>query len=265
MPGHRAVSPGARAAAEMARFFLWGAALLSELFELIVRIVRPSTWRHPVRRELIRQIHLAGVQPLPLILLIAFVAGAVAVAQSAGWLAASGSAGLVPKFTLLLIREAAPLAVAMTVIVRAGSVTVVELATVRATDQDRMLIAHGMDEFVYLVVPRAVGMALATLCLLTCLISITLSTASITLEIAPVPGVKGAELIRDVFALVSSRDVVVAVLNAVIPTSLAALLGCRIALGVESSLTEVPRVLPAFFVQAFTATALVMGLVVAVL
>jgi phospholipid/cholesterol/gamma-HCH transport system permease protein len=66
---------------------------------------------------------------------------------------------------IALFRELAPLLTALIVLVRAGTTTVVELATLRATGQVEALEALSIDPVHFLVVPRVIGLAISVFCL----------------------------------------------------------------------------------------------------
>ncbi len=127
---------------------------------------RPSTWRRPVRSVLARQILFTGVQAIRFTLWVSAIIGLAVVLQTQVQLSQFGQTALVgPILVAVVVREAAPLLVNFIVIMRSGTAIASELSTMKLTGQLRILEAQGIDPFVYLAVPRAVGVSAAVVCL----------------------------------------------------------------------------------------------------
>ena len=123
---------------------------------------RPLTWRRTVRAEFFQQCHLVGLRALPFILITGSLVGLGMVYQAIYWLGVFGQTKFTgPILVLVLVREIAPLFVALTVIGRSGSVILVELGNMQIDGQVRMLDAQGIDPFLFLIVPRVVAVAVS--------------------------------------------------------------------------------------------------------
>ena len=136
---------------------------------------RPLTWRRTVRAELFEQCHQVGMRALPFILITGSLVGFGLVYQAIYWLGLFGQTEYTgPILVTVLVREVAPLFVALIVIGRSGSVILVELGNMRIDGQIRMLDAQGIDPFLFLIVPRAVAVSV-------CMFSLTIAFITVAL------------------------------------------------------------------------------------
>ncbi len=136
---------------------------------------RPLTWRRTVRAEFLQQCHLVGLRALPFILITGSFVGLGMVYQAIYWLGVFGQTEFTgPILVLVLVREVAPLFVALTVIGRSGSVILVELGNMQIDGQVRMLDAQGIDPFLFLIVPRVVAVSV-------CMFSLTIAFIMVAL------------------------------------------------------------------------------------
>ncbi len=119
-----------------------------------------------VRGAVFEQIRRAGLGLLPFVGLISVVAGFVILGQTVVLLRQFGAEGVLGTvMVVVLFRELAPVATALVVLLRVGTATVVELATMRATGEVEALEALSIDPVHYLVLPRVIGMAVSVSCL----------------------------------------------------------------------------------------------------
>ncbi|MBX3747483.1 MAG: ABC transporter permease [Verrucomicrobiae bacterium] len=120
-------------------------------------IVHPLIWA---------QIRYSGLRLLPLTALLSLVAGVILIGQAAVLLRQIGAQNVLGTVVVVaLFRELAPLAAALLVLLRVGTATVVELATMRATGEVEALEALSIDPVHLLVVPRVIGLAISVFCL----------------------------------------------------------------------------------------------------
>lgn len=131
-----------------------------------LRGCRPKSWRRSVRREFFYQFYQMGVRALPFVGISGIIVGVGLVFQALYWLDMFGQSDFVGKFlVLVLVREIAPVAVGLIVIVRSVSVMTVELGTMQVNGQIRMLDAQGVDPVIFLILPRVFALALSAFCL----------------------------------------------------------------------------------------------------
>jgi phospholipid/cholesterol/gamma-HCH transport system permease protein len=142
---------------------------------VILLAARPSTWRRTVRKALATQIVFAGVGAAGFTAGVGFLVGLIVVVQAQFWLHRVGqSEYLGPLLVAVVIREIGPLLANLIVIGRSGSGTAVELAHMRVTGEVHALDALGLDPFLYLVLPRTLGICIAIFCLSILLIVVSL-------------------------------------------------------------------------------------------
>jgi phospholipid/cholesterol/gamma-HCH transport system permease protein len=136
--------------------------LISIAVAVIWQGLQPLTWRRTVRAEFFQQCYLVGLRALPFILITGSLVGLGMVYQAIYWLGVFGQTKFTgPILVLVLVREVAPLFVALTVIGRSGSVILVELGNMQIDGQVRMLDAQGIDPFLFLIVPRVAAVAVS--------------------------------------------------------------------------------------------------------
>lgn len=122
--------------------------------------------RMMVQAAALDQVRQAGVGLLPFVGLISMVAGFVILGQTLVLLRQFGAeSALGTVMVVVIFRELAPVATALVVLLRVGTATVVELATMRATGEVEALEALSVDPVHYLVLPRVVGLAVSVFCL----------------------------------------------------------------------------------------------------
>lgn len=140
-----------------------GAAVL---FAVFITAVNPRSWTRAVREALSRQIVSAGVDALGVISFTAFLAGILIVVQVQLWLnKVSQSRLLGPVLVTVVIREFGPVMANVVAIAGSGHALTSELANMTLSDQVRTMDARGLDPLAALVVPRVLGVTIATLCL----------------------------------------------------------------------------------------------------
>jgi phospholipid/cholesterol/gamma-HCH transport system permease protein len=137
--------------------------------------LRPLTWRRTVRKEFMAQCHQIGIRALPFILITGILVGLGMVYQAIYWLKVFGQIEFTGSIlVLVVVREVAPLFVALTVIGRSGSVILMELGNMQIDGQVRMLDAQGIDPFLFLIVPRVAAVSV-------CMFSLTIAFIAVAL------------------------------------------------------------------------------------
>jgi phospholipid/cholesterol/gamma-HCH transport system permease protein len=121
----------------------------------------PSLRKPPVLESFLRQVYFTGVTASTGVVMRATMLGVLIVAVMMDMLDAD--VDLAVKILLLLVfREIGPLAAAMVVILRSGTAVSAEMAVMRISGQTRALNYLGIDLHEYLVLPRVIGIMLAT-------------------------------------------------------------------------------------------------------
>ncbi|HEX2116041.1 MAG TPA: ABC transporter permease [Alphaproteobacteria bacterium] len=155
--------------------------------EFVGTLIRPSSFR---ASAVGRQMELAGVRAVPIIILMSFLIGGIVAQQGAFQLNYFGAAIFtVDLVGILSLREVAPLLTAIMVAGRSGSAITAELGSMRMREEIDALRVMGLDPVNVLVLPRVLALILI-LPLLTFVASLaTLLGAMLTLwfyvEISP--------------------------------------------------------------------------------
>ncbi|HYG89249.1 MAG TPA: ABC transporter permease [Azospirillum sp.] len=148
------------------RRFAWIVETAAVGAAVLRHMVRPVTWRRPVRREFIRFMGVAGVDSVPSVAVAAILAGLGLLFQGLWWLEQFGQARQVSAIIqTILVREVAPLTVGMLAIGHSGLIILSELSRMRADGRLRALDSQGVDPFVLFVVPRVAALSLSVFCL----------------------------------------------------------------------------------------------------
>ncbi len=128
--------------------------------------VRPLSWRRTVRHEFMRTLHQAATGAFLTTAVTASLTGVAMVYEALYWLGVAGQSELTGSLLVtVLVRELAPLLVGFILLGRSGMLTVTELGTLQNGGQIRALLAHGLDPFLLLVLPRTLAYAVASLTL----------------------------------------------------------------------------------------------------
>lgn len=121
----------------------------------------PRLRKPPILESFLRQVYFTGVTAATGVVLRACGLGVLIIAVMMDMLDAD--VDLAVKILLLLIfREIGPLAAAVVVILRTGTAISAEMAVMRVSGQTRALNYLGVDLYDYLVLPRVIGVMLAT-------------------------------------------------------------------------------------------------------
>jgi phospholipid/cholesterol/gamma-HCH transport system permease protein len=219
---------------------------------------RLLTWRRTVRTEFFHQCHQVGTRALSFIILTALIAGLGIVFETLYWLKVFGQSEFAGSLlVVVLVREIAPLLVALIVIGRSASVIIIELGIMQADGQIRMLDAQGVDPFIYLLVPRVMAVAV-------CMFSLTIAFTVVTLAVGFVAGNALAATNSTVY------DFVFEILSAMGPADFASipvttlatgfitgLIACTTGLSFSGVASDVHDLLPAGIMKSVIATLLI--------
>jgi phospholipid/cholesterol/gamma-HCH transport system permease protein len=128
--------------------------------------VQPRHWSRGVWNVFARQVLTVGVGPFGFVCGVAVFVGISVVVQLAFWTGKAGQSQLLgPLLVAVVARELGPILTNIVVIVRSSSAMATELGVRKINGEVRVLEAQGNDPFLYLVMPRVLGMALSTFCL----------------------------------------------------------------------------------------------------
>jgi phospholipid/cholesterol/gamma-HCH transport system permease protein len=222
---------------------------------------RPLTWRRTVRAAFVYQCHQVGTRALPFIMITGVLVGMGIVFETLYWLKVFGQTELAGDFlVVVLVREIAPLLVALIVIGRSVSVILVELGGMAADGQVRMLDAQGIDPFIYLLMPRVMAVAVCTFCLAVMFIAVTLGTGFIAGNMLNATNLSVYDFIFNVLSSMGPGDFAIIPLKTLLTGFTVALIGCTSALSFSGSSSEVSQLLPAGIMKCVLAMLLISGM-----
>ncbi len=235
--------------------------LVSAGAAVIIHGCRPLTWRRTVRAEFVRNCYLVGIQSLALTVFVGFLVGLGLVFQSLYWLQLFGESRLIGRFlVLVLIRELAPLLMGVIVLGRSGAIMLVELGSMKAGGQVRMLDDMGLDPFLYLVVPRVLATCLSTFCLtiVFCVVALAIGfLAGNALNLSPLSLVEFTEML---LSATGPSELAILLLKPLSIGFAVALISCSTGLMAAGQAADVPNSLPRGFIRCVAAIFLISGL-----
>jgi phospholipid/cholesterol/gamma-HCH transport system permease protein len=139
--------------------------------------VQPRYWARKVWNLFARQVLAVGVEPLGFVCAIAAFVGMSVVVQLVFWTGKAGQSQMLgPLLVAVVARELGPLLTNIVVIVRSSSAMATELWVLKASGEVQVLEAQGNDPFLHLVLPRVLGVAVATFCLTIVFILVALAS-----------------------------------------------------------------------------------------
>ncbi len=153
----------------------WLFQLTGLAVSVVLMMPRRSSWRRTVRHEFARTLHRTALGALPATAATAVLIGVGLIYQALYWIEAAGQVDLLGRvIVVVLVRELAPMLVALIIIGQSGTATLIQLTQLRAGGQLRMLDSQGIDPFLLLVLPRVLAFTLAAFTLTILFIVITL-------------------------------------------------------------------------------------------
>lgn len=159
----------------------WAASNAALAATVAVMAMRRSSWRRTVSAEFRLEARDSVLGVLPATCLMALLVGIGLLYQALYWLEAAGQITLLGRIiVVVLMRELAPVFVALLIIGRSGTSTVMLLTQMRDGGQLRMLDSQGVDPFLLLVLPRTLAYTLGCFTLTILFIAITMVVGYVT-------------------------------------------------------------------------------------
>jgi phospholipid/cholesterol/gamma-HCH transport system permease protein len=196
--------------------------------------------RRLVLRTVANQIYFTAVEPLPFFALTALIFGFVIIVEADQVLPRYGLSSYVSSLIVTaLIREISPLVVAMILIGRSGPAIATELGYMRLNQEVDALDLAGVNIDYFLVLPRVIGVTIATIAVLVAFCAVALVGGFVVGEIVQL--ISLSLLFRSVIEAITLPMIVYAVLKATMFGVTIAVANCYHGLAVEQSFTEVPK------------------------
>ena len=202
--------------------------------------VKKRYWVKTVRTELIRQIYSSGVGSIGFVAYIAFAVGVSIVAQALVWMDKIGQSTLLgPLFVTILIREAAPLLNNILAITRNGTAITTELGNMKISGNVQALDAQGLDPFIYLVMPRVLGLMISVFCLNAVFLIVSFTTGYIAGFLLSPDITDPYSFVNSIFKSIDAVDFVSLIAKSIIPALFTGSICCTEGLRVGRSYTDV--------------------------
>ena len=211
------------------------------VWAVVVQSARPKTWTASLRNVLARQILFTGLEATGFVSLIAVIVGVLVVVQAQYWLMRLGQTALIgPILTAVVLRELGPLLTNFVVIARSGTAISTELANMKVHGEVRALDAMGIDPFVYLVIPRVLGVAASTFCLTIVFLAVTFIGGFLCMWVIELGDIDMGLFFGNIIGAVTVTDVFSLLAKSILPGMLTGAICCDEALSVGTAVTEVP-------------------------
>jgi phospholipid/cholesterol/gamma-HCH transport system permease protein len=205
-------------------------------------MVRPRHWVRAVRTALARQVLAIGVEPLWFVGAVAAFVGISVVVQLTFWTGEVGQSQLLgPLLVAVVARELGPVLINLIVIVRSGSAMTTELGVLKISGEVRAQEAQGSDPFLHLVMPRVLGMAVATFCLTIVFILVAFASGYL---FAAWTGQGSRDLLlfaNTLSSAVQPKDIFNILAKSIVPALFASASCCIGGLGVGGSDAKIPQ------------------------
>lgn len=194
-------------------------------------------------RDLVaRQVLAVGVEPLAFVSAVAVLVGISLVVQLGFWTGQAGQSALLgPLLVTVVMRELGPILTNTVVIVRSSSAMATEMGVLKASGGVRELEGRGLDPFLHLVMPRVLGVAIATFCLTIVFILVTFASGYLF-------GAWRGKGSRDLWFYTNTvlnalrpQDMAGILIKSILPALFTSASCCLGGLGVSNSFTEIPR------------------------
>lgn len=202
-------------------------------------VERGRGWRL-VLRTAASQIYYTAIQPLPLFCALGVICGLFTVGLADSLLRRTGlSAEVAPVVAIATVREVIPIVLGLVLVGRSGTAIATELGYMRVSQEVDALDAVGINTDYFLVLPRILGVTIATVGL-----SVVVSGTAL------VGGFLAAELLRlvsvslhlsAILASVDPATMLYALAKALVFGLVISAVNCFHGLAVGRSFTEIPR------------------------
>ncbi len=204
--------------------------------------IQPRYWARSIWKLFARQVLAVGVEPVGFVCGLAIFVGMSVVVQLGFWTGKAGQSQMLgPLLVTVVARELGPLLTNIVVIVRSSGAMATELGVLKVSGEVRVLENHGKDPFLYLVMPRVLGVALSTFCLT--IVFILVAFASGYLFGAWLgTGSRDISLFANtVLNALHPKDVAGILVKSTLPALFTSASCCIRGLGVGGEITNIPR------------------------
>jgi phospholipid/cholesterol/gamma-HCH transport system permease protein len=201
------------------------------------RLTRTGRW--VMLRVLINQIRFTALQAMGLVALLSGILSFLVISQTTQQLGRLGAVERIGEIMVVaVIRELGPLLTALIVVSRSGTAIAAEMATNRVMGEVTALEAMGIDPFIYLVLPRMLGVIVSVACLMVLFDAMALVSGFVG---AASSGMSFTRYTSIVLAALSAKDVWLTLAKGLTFGASVALFCSYHGLAVKAGPTEIPQ------------------------
>lgn len=216
--------------------------LFALLWSVLVLATRKAARPRTTRNVFSRQILFTGVEALKFVSLVAIITGLSVVIQAQIWLGKTGQSQMLGTIlVIVIVRELAPLLVNFIIIGRSGTAIATELGNMKVLGEIHLLECQGIDPLLYLVIPRALAMALCVFCLTIWFIVVSFGGGYLYGILAGVGAGAPNMFIMNIFKAVHLPDVFSLLAKTFLPGLITAIICATEGISVSGAITEVPQ------------------------
>jgi phospholipid/cholesterol/gamma-HCH transport system permease protein len=204
--------------------------------------MQPRHWPRTSRNVLARQVLFTGVEASRFVALIAVFVGLSIVVQAQLLITRLGQSALLgPILVAVIVRELGPLLTNFVVIGRSGSAITAELGNMKVNGEIRLLDAQGLDPFIYLVLPRMIGMMLSIFGLTIIFVTVAFLSGFFSGVLFGAQTGSPVLFLDSVMAALTPGDVWLLLAKTLLPGMVTAAICCSEGFSIEGAVTEVPQ------------------------
>jgi len=224
--------------------------------ETLAFAVRPRSWRRPVRSRFARQILFGGVEAAPFTVFAGAVIGVVLTLNSYQWLDFTGRIDfLAPALSVLIIREAAPAFACVVLVAASASAMTTEIATMRITGEIDLIESQGINLIQFLVLPRAVGLAVAGTALASIFVACAFAASAFTILL--IGRISAGPFFEALFSAIVPTDLASLVGRGTAPAFLIGVICCRQGLAASGAASAIPQAVTRAMLESVAAALVV--------
>ena len=187
------------------------------------------------------QIYFTGFQALPIVSMLALIAGTLIIVQVSSQLSRVGGGNLLGNLlVVLIIRELGPLITALVVIARSGTAVASELGNMKVNREIEALESMGINPLSFIVFPRLVGGVISVVCLAFYFCVVALFGGYLVSQL--VHPISFDFFVESIAFSISRADVFLFLLKNIFSGTIIFVICCYQGFLVKQSFTEVPQV-----------------------
>lgn len=198
----------------------------------------PALEKWPVREVLLKQLYFTGIESMATTGFVGFLVGLIVIAELGNLV--GGNAPVTNRVMIwVIVRELGPLIAGIVMVGRSSSAFASELSTMAVNGEIKNLRRMGISPLSYLIMPRVLGMTLASVALAFYCQIVAVSTGWIVTAVRL--NVTLQDEISTFFEIISYYEIIVTMAKSAIFGMLVAVVSSFYGLRVRTAMTEVPQ------------------------